>query len=288
MMAYTPIPSKYLKSKYQSNVTTPSFIKPQASTGMSIATNKSTTGNKINFSSFKGSFGGGSSGGGANIPAPVNLPMSTPETPSPGALPYSGWMAKQNDIIAKQNAYIDAMQAGGSGDGGYRLSDAELFNQQLENAYLMKSLGYNVDFQDGQMVYSKSEQDYLTPYGEYGYGGSQGAVYESDWLAANQQLQYPPEQFTYPPSSSAGNYDSYYQDYQPQYSRNGYYDQYYSNYAQRYYGNGYNGYSRGDGYNRYNNYNRYQKYNRYKSNRYNGYNRNNNSYNRYRWYGQGR
>lgn len=256
----------------------------------------SSTGYVADFSGFKGSYGDGGMGGGVSIAAPspssgplpnvVGMPMSsrTNITPSASINPYlgrPGWM----EDYKRRAGILDESKTGQQHSGDdYTLSDAELWNTQLENAYLMKQLGYDVDFQDGEMVYNRRiEPDYLTSYGEYGYGDKTQAVYETDWLRANQAAVQPTqERYTYPPSGQ-----EYYQQsgYRRPYPRNGYRSRYYSGYSQRYngyggyYGNRYGGNYR-NGYRRYNGYNDYNGYNRY---------RNNNSYyNRNRWYGSER
>lgn len=122
------------------------------------------------------------------------------------------------------------MLPGAEGDV-YTYDDSELFNQQLQNAYLMQQLGYSVDFKDGEMQYSKiADQPSYTPYGAYGYGESSPYVYETDWLAQNQaKTQMPRENYYYKPS----NYDySGYSNYG--YYGDSYNNQYYSRYGQRY------------------------------------------------------
>lgn len=258
----------------------------------SSSTPKSNLGfkNTLDFSGFQGSFSGDSgsvSGSISGRPSP-NLPMSYPGniTPSASINPYLGRQYSQQSY---QRGYQDSQQSDSSEDAGYTMSDAELWNMQLQNAVMMKSLGYGVDFQDGEMQYSKVNHDSLTPYGAYGYQQDQNAVYETDWLMANQaKVQPVQERYTYPPSNyQRNNYGyqrgyqrNYNRGYQRPYSRNGYYSRYYSGYTQRY--NGYNGYYG----------NQYSGYNRYGNNRYardkNGYNRNYSRYNnnnRNRWYG---
>lgn len=129
----------------------------------------------------------------------------------------------------------------------YSLSDAELFNTQLENAYLLKQLGYDVDFQGDDMVYSKSGSGDYTPYGAYGYGQESPYYYEEDYYTGLQKSnsQYPRYDYYY---------GSYYNSYAPS---NGYYNRYYSNHGQRYQYSGYR------------NYRRYNSRRNYYANRYN-------------------
>lgn len=283
--------SRALKSDvYAKHVQTPTYITSKSNAGGNAQS--------INYSNLKGSFGG--SGGGLRYSGSGNPPsnyysMSTPITPTTSAaIPdyIQGQRRAYRDIIEQQRAQIDA-QGNNGGSDDYTMSDAERFNTQLQNAYLMQQLGYNVNFNDGQMIYSKDQSDSMTPYGAYGYGSDKGPIYETDWIKANQlATQQAQETYKYPPAGQdrygrpieynnqayGNSYDSYgyYRPYKRTYYRRKYYNRYYSNYNQRYNGSYYN------------NSQRYNNNNYYRRNSYNSYNRqsyNRNNYNRNRWYG---
>lgn len=174
-----------------------------------------------------------SGGGGQGFSAaPV-----TPYSPSSVNLAGSG-----------QSLQLDVNVDRRGGGGDYSLSDAELFNAQLENAYLMQQLGYDVDFRGGEMIYSRTYQPQVSQYGGYGTQSSP-LIYESDWLQQQTgQPQYQTSPGYYPGYQSyqqgrpyypgnRGYYNNYGNNYYPSqkgYWRNGYYNRYYSNYGQRY------------------------------------------------------
>lgn len=143
--------------------------------------------------------------------------------------------------------------------------ESTLFSQQLENALMLKQLGYSSEFSDGQWNITPYNNPYLGRYGEYGVSASNQYMYESDYLAAQAQQQnqlqpsYGYQGYNNQGYNNYGYYDNYsYQNgngYQKRYSGR---NKYYSNNGQRY--KGYNNYwnrrqynGRGDGYaNRYN------------------------------------
>lgn len=138
-------------------------------------------------------------------------------------------------------------------DGARTLSEEELWNTQLQNAVLMRELGYGVSFQDGEMVYDR--MDYLEPYGNYGYQAS-NLVYEDDYQLqqAQQMSQYQPQYPRYQYQTDA--YSSYSQQY-PWYNQRNYgyrNNRYQYNNRRRYYDNwdeyGQDGEYYGNGYNR--------------------------------------
>lgn len=153
-----------------------------------------------------------------------DLPVSSPSSPSPSAGPGSSVMNFIAPEPQYRQTYTGGSEAGSSPE--YSYSDAELWNMQLENAYLMKALGYDVDFQDGEMVYSRNSGYEYSPYGAYGYADNSSYYYGQDYY--NQYMPYD---------------DYYYQtDY---YSPYDYYDYRYTPYAydrQRFYNSNRYGY----------------------------------------------
>lgn len=65
------------------------------------------------------------------------------------------------------------------------LTDVELFNMQLENALMMKSLGYVADFGDDTITYTEQQTPTTSEYGAYGTEEDK-YIYEADWLLAQQ------------------------------------------------------------------------------------------------------
>lgn len=202
------------------------------------------------------STGGGSGGGGTYGSKWTSGATPSPNRPTPTV----------NLLMTRQIQNMDdPASASLSEDSGYSISDAELFNMQLENAYLMQSLGYDVDFQGKEMVYSKSPEQYQpSVYGAYGQQSSP-YIYESDYLLLQQQRAAPQYYHSY------GNYPQEWQ-YEP-YQYNG----------QRY-NNDYSGYNGYNGYNRYNK-SRWQKNKRWRGGQYaNRYNTGSRSRRAYSWF----
>lgn len=109
-------------------------------------------------------------------------------------------------------------------EGARTLSDAELFNLQLENAVMMQQLGYKASFSGDEIVYSP--QDYLTQYGQYGYEPSK-LYYESDYQMAQAQQMASSQAWDMPQRG-------YYSQKGGYYPRYGYQTEYYSGYSQGY------------------------------------------------------
>lgn len=278
-----------LKPEAQKYTEIPSFIDPEAysqSSGVPISQVSQAPASAAGSSYVPYSGGGGGSNnlvqqlndaGVADVGAWIQdhpgarsyWPQSTPENPTPSAGPgntvvYPSYTSPQYQAPIAQG---ESGGGGGSGFSGYSQNDAELWNTQLENAYLMQQLGYNVDFQNGEMVYSRS---YIpTKYGSYGTYDSGNVVYESDYMRQNPSAYQTPAERVYYPSSGSGytgysDYGYYSRSRKPY--RNRYYSRYYSNYGQRY--NGYGSYGNSSQfYNSNRRYNRYQRSGSY-ANRY--------------------
>lgn len=154
--------------------------------------------------------------------SPKAYPMSTYNNPTPSAQINFSPSAKDLPYVSS-NVTDDSPEY-----------DPYYFGQELENAIMLEKLGYDVSFNDGQMLIespSESSDTYYqtTPYEVYPQ--SEGnLIYESDYI--NQQMQL------------ASQYQSPSYGFMP----NQYYSQYYSDYGQRYYDNAYqNGFYQ-DGY----------------------------------------
>lgn len=191
------------------------------------------------FSGFKGSY---------------SPSRGTPPAPAPASSGPGPGLSVPQSSPAPVVSYVDVPS------GARTLSDAEKWNLQLENAVMMKQLGYGVSFVGDEMVYA--QQDYLTQYGQYGYQANY-PMYEDYWsqdrgyqhpYSAQRQSYSSPYRGQYQSNSYSGGYG-----YWPRY---GYQTNYYSAYSQRY-----------PYYNQYRDYqNRYEDRNRRWENGY-GYNR---------------
>lgn len=68
---------------------------------------------------------------------------------------------------------------GSSEPDWYSLSDAELFNTELENALMLQQLGYSVEFDNqGYMNIDRRNLAVLEPYGAYGLYNNEPLLYE--------------------------------------------------------------------------------------------------------------